>query len=67
MDRIMARDYTERPDTSPNNQRQNKVTDITDYVNKMKWRRAELVARMTDYRWTIRTTEWQQSREKIQM
>ena len=37
----------------------NKVKDIAKYVNTMKWKWAGHVARMTDNRWTIRTTEWQ--------
>ena len=36
-----------------------KVKAIVKYVNTMKWKWAGHVARMTDNRWTIRTTEWQ--------
>ena len=36
-----------------------KVKDIIQYVSTMKWKWAGHVSRMTDNRWTIRTTEWQ--------
>ena len=32
--------------------------DFVEYICKMKWRWAGHVARMTDNRWTIRSTEW---------
>ena len=35
-----------------------KVMDSVEYICKMKWRWAGHVARMTDNRWTIRSTEW---------
>ena len=36
-----------------------KVDDIIEVVTKAKWRWAGHVARMSDNRWTIRSTEWQ--------
>ena len=32
--------------------------DFVEYICKMKWRWAGHVARMTDNRWTIHSTEW---------
>ena len=41
-----------------------KITDITEYTLKQKWRWAEHIARMKDNRWTKRCTEWQPRKGK---
>ena len=35
-----------------------RLTDIVQYVTNTKWKWAEHIARVTDNRWTIRSTEW---------
>ena len=41
-----------------------KITDITEYTLKQKWRWARHIARMKDNTWTKRCTEWQPRRGK---
>ena len=41
-----------------------KIIDIVVYTLKQKWRWAGHTARMKDYRWTKRCTEWQPRRGK---
>ena len=36
-----------------------RVTDIAQYLSNTKWKWAGHIARMKDYRWTVRSTEWQ--------